>query len=66
MSAAAGKAAVDVVVIMHGEAKLLQVVGALHAVGGFPDLLHRRQQQTDQNGNDGDHDEQLNEREAPP
>jgi len=46
------------------ERDLLEVVGALHAVGGFADLLDRGQQQPDQDGDDRDDDEQLDEREA--
>ena len=48
---------------MQGQADLLQIVAALHAVRGFPDLLDGRQQQADQDGDDRDHHQQLNERE---
>src|SRR5262245_19369957 len=40
-------------------APLLQVVGALHPVGGLADLLHRGQQEADQDRDDRNHDEQL-------
>jgi hypothetical protein len=46
-----------------GQGELLEVVLALAARRGLADLLHRRHQQADQNGNDGDHHEQLDERE---
>jgi hypothetical protein len=48
---------------VQGQADLLQVVGAFHAVGGFADLLHRRQQEPHQDADDADHDEQLDQRE---
>ena len=48
-----------VVVIVQPEAELLEVVGALGPGGGLADLLHRRQQQADQDRNDRDDDEQL-------
>lgn len=64
--AAAGKRkqAVRVVERVHGQAELLQVVGAFHAAGGFADLLYCRQKEPNQHGNDGNHDQQLNERES--
>ena len=37
-----------VVVVVSGQAELLEVVRALHAAGGLADLLHRGQQQPDQ------------------
>src|SRR5262249_27165223 len=42
----------------------LQVVLALDACGGLADLLHGRQQQADEDGDDGDHHQQLNQREG--
>src|SRR5262249_52840336 len=53
--AAVGEHAVGVVVSVKGEADLLEVVGALDAVGRLADLLHGRQQQRDQHADDGDH-----------
>jgi hypothetical protein len=51
--------------VVAGEQDLLEVVGAFHPVGGFPDLLHGGQEQADQDGDDGDDDEQLDERKPP-
>ena len=53
--------AVRIVIVLHGQPELLQVVGALHAVGGFANLLHGRQQQSDEDRDDGDDNEQFNE-----
>ena len=47
-------------------ADLLHVVAATHAGGGLADLLHRRQQQPDEDGDDGDHDQQFDEGESCP
>src|SRR5262249_32964146 len=55
---------VRAVVVMDRQAELLKVVGALHAGGGLADLLHGGEQQADENGNDGDHHQQLDQREA--
>jgi hypothetical protein len=46
---------------VHGEADLLEVVHALGAGGGLADLLHRRQEQPDEDGDDGDDDDQFDE-----
>src|SRR5262249_32015484 len=43
-----------VVVLVAGEADLLQVVGALAAGGGLPHFLHGRHQEADEDGDDGD------------
>ena len=58
------KRVVGVVVVVAGEAKLLEVVAALHPRGGLADLLDRGQQQADEDGDDGDHHQQLDQREA--
>jgi len=47
---------------VHGEAELLQVVGATDAVGGLAHLLHGRQQQADQDRDDRDHHQQFDQR----
>src|SRR5216683_4824528 len=49
---------------MAGNPELFEVVGAFHAVGGFAHLLHGRQQKANQNGDDRDHDEQLDQRKS--
>src|SRR5205814_499252 len=51
-------------VAVAGDAKLLEVVGALHAGGGFADLLDGGEQESDEDGYDGDHHQQLDQREA--
>ena len=54
-----GEGIVGVVIIMHGQDNLMEIVLAAHAVGRFADLLHGRQQQPDQNGNNGDNHKQF-------
>jgi hypothetical protein len=56
--------AVDVHVIGHRQGDLLEVVGALGAAGGLARRLDGRQQEGDQDGDDGDHDQQLDQGEA--
>jgi hypothetical protein len=51
-------------VVVQAQADLLEVVGALHPVGGRPHFLHRRQQQGDQDTDNGNDDEELDEGEA--
>src|SRR5262249_33142357 len=46
---------IDIVVVVAGQTDLLEVVLALGTVGGLTHLLHGRQQQADEHGNDGDH-----------
>src|SRR5207249_2276497 len=60
-----GEHVVAVVVIVHGQTELLEVVLAAHAVGRLAHALHRRQQQTDEHGNDGDDHQELDEGETP-
>ncbi len=50
-----GEAAVRLVVVVHGQAKLLEIVGALAAACRFPGRLDRRQEQSDQNSDDRNH-----------
>jgi hypothetical protein len=57
---------IRVVKMVGSQADLLEVVEALDPVGGLADLLHLRQQETDQNGDDGDDDQHLDQREAAP
>src|SRR5437773_4052318 len=55
------KAPADVGVEMQSQSDLLEVVRALDAVGGLADLLDRRQQETDEHGNDGNDYQELDE-----
>ena len=50
---------VSIVIIHESQAELLQVVAALHSLGGFAHSLNRGQQQGDEDTNDGNHHEQL-------
>jgi hypothetical protein len=50
----------------HPEAQLPEVVLAFHAVGGLAYFLHGGDQQADEDGDDGDHHQQLDQRERPP
>lgn len=59
-----GKCADGALVVEGGERKLLEVVHALRATRGLASRLHGREQQRDQDGDDGNHDQKLNEREA--
>src|SRR5262249_38155833 len=54
---------VDIGTAVNGQPHLLEVVLAGGPIGRLADLLHRRNQQRDQDGDDGDHHEQLDERE---
>src|SRR5262249_26650869 len=56
---------VGVVVGVHGQAELLEVVLALQAGGGLAHLLDGGHEQADQDGNNGDHHQQLDEGEPP-
>jgi hypothetical protein len=53
-----------VVVVVEAQGDLLEVVLALAPGGRLPDLLHRREQQADEDRDDGDHDQQLDQGEA--
>jgi hypothetical protein len=50
--------------VQAGERQLLDVVHALDAPRGLAGRLDRRQEQRHENADDGDHDEQLDEREG--
>ena len=50
-------------VVVHCQAKLLEIVAATHSAGRFTCGLDGGQQQPDEHANDGDHNEQLDERE---
>ena len=51
-------------VVVDRQSQLLEVVGALHAAGRLAGGLHRRQEQGHQDADNGDHDEELDERET--
>jgi hypothetical protein len=53
-----------VVVVVQGQADLLQVILALRAARRFAGLLHGRQQQCNQNGDNRNDDQQLNQCES--
>src|SRR5262249_55535342 len=58
------KGAQGVVIVVQGQANLLEVVRAAHPRGGLADLLDGRQQQADQDADDGDDHQQLDQRKA--
>ena len=49
---------------VDGDADLLEVVAALQAGAGLADLLHGRQEESDEDGDDGDHHQKFDEREG--
>ena len=53
-----------VVMVLHRDADLLEIVLALRAARRFAGRLNRRQQQGDQDADDRDHDQQFDERKA--
>lgn len=53
------------IVIVNGQADLLEVVFTTAATGCFPCLLDRREEECNQDGNNGDDDEQFNQGESP-
>jgi hypothetical protein len=48
--------------VLDRDAQLLEVVAALHARGSLADFLHGGQEQADEDGDDGDHHQQLDQR----
>jgi hypothetical protein len=62
--AARGERLVGIDEVVDGHPELLEVVHALIPPGRFPRLLHRRQQQRHEDGNNGDDNEQLDQRET--
>src|SRR6185437_6193963 len=58
-----GRQDMFVVMKVHdGDAELVEVIQALALGGRFADLLHGRQEQADQDGDDGDYHQQLDQR----
>ena len=54
------------VVVLHGQPELLEVVGALDAIGGLAHPLHGRNQQADEDGDDANDNQQFDESKATP
>jgi hypothetical protein len=61
-----GESLVHIGIIVQTEPDLLEVIAAAHPPSGFAGRLHRGQQQTNHHADNGDHDQQLDERERPP
>jgi hypothetical protein len=51
------------VVILSSQAELFQIVGTTHPGRSLADLLDRGQQEANQDGDDRNHDQQLDQRE---
>src|SRR5262245_45421849 len=59
-----GEVAQRGLVVVEGEAELLEVVGATHARRRLADLLNSGEKQADQDRDDGDHDQELDQGEG--
>src|SRR5205807_2426870 len=59
VGAPGGEIPKSAVVVVEGDADLLEVVLAFRPVGGLAHLLHGRQEERHQDGDDGDHHQQL-------
>src|SRR5262249_45829677 len=66
VGAGGGQKAGGVVDVVGGDGDLLEVVLAPHAGGGLADLLDGGQEQADEDGDDGYHHQQLDQREGAP
>ena len=60
----AGQNTVRGLVVVQRQSQLLEIVLALAAASGLAGGLHGRQKQRHQNGDDGNHDQQLDQRES--
>jgi hypothetical protein len=49
----------DIVIVMKGNAELLEIIAALGSPGRFPRRLHRGQQQRHEDADDGNYDQQF-------
>ncbi len=58
--------AMNVVIVMHRESDLLQIVSATRAAGGFAGALNGRGQKRNAKGDNAGHNEKFNQREAAP
>ena len=50
-------------IVVQGDAQLMQIVAALGAAAGLTGRLHRGQQERGQNADDGNYDQELDQRE---
>lgn len=55
---------VGVVIIVNRQPDLLQIIFALCPASSFARLLNCRKQKSDQNGDNGNHNQQLNQRKS--
>ncbi len=62
--AACRRGFISSVVVVQGQADLLQVVDALRTAGRFAGGLYGRQQKRDEHADDGNHHQELDERKA--
>jgi len=58
------ESSVDIMIVVQGQPELLHVVETPDPIASLANSLHRRQQQSDQDADNGDHDQQLDERKA--
>ena len=61
-----GKGVVLIVIVLGGQADLLEIVRALDTSGGLARRLYGREQERDQHGDDGDHHQKLDQGERGP
>ena len=61
-----GKILIGVVIVLHGETDLLEIVPALHTTRGFTRGLDGRQKQRYQDADDGDYHQQFHQGECVP
>ena len=61
---APGRSAARLLVVVHRQADLLEVIGALNAAARLARRLHGRQEQGDQDRDDGDDHQQLDQCES--
>jgi hypothetical protein len=64
--ATGGEITRGIVVVVHGQPDLFEVILAAHAGRRLADLLHRWQKQANENRDDGNHDQKLNQGEPSP
>ena len=64
VNAVAGEDALDIEMLLQGQADLLEIILAANALGGATDALHRGQQHRHQDRDDGDDDQQFEQRKS--